>query len=181
MPKLTRTALKRKKPVTDELLIPADDAQAQKLADAEEAVRSTAAGLQLAQVAGESDETAASLRLANARAKREEVRAEIRKTGLSIVLVSAGKERYDEVMLECPPTEEQKKKAEDDGEGEPLYDPDVFWPTLVAVSVPDSDLTAEDWRKLVFESPDWGPTEIKQLKDRTLDLYTSSRIAELGN
>lgn len=181
MPKLTKTALRRKQPVTDELLIPADDAQAQQLFDARSAVANAEQGLSLSQIAGESSESAAAERLATARAALETVKDEIRKTGLSIRLVSAGQERWNEVMLECPPTPEQKAEAETNGEDEPLYDPKAYWPAIVAASVPDSDLTAADWRTEVFESPSWGPEELKELKDRTSALYQRSRIVQLGN
>lgn len=184
MPKLTKTALRRKKPVTDELLIPADDEQRRRLDDAQRAFSNAEQGLSLVQIAGESGdagEKAAQERLDKARNALEAVRAEIRKTGLSIVLVCAGQEAYDDTLLACPPTDEQKQKAEDKAESEPLYDPKAFWPALVAASVPDSDLTAADWRAEVFESSSWGPAELQELKDRTFALYTTSRIIELGN
>lgn len=181
MPKLTKAALRRKKPVTDELLIPVDDAQRQKLEDAKAGLSNAEQGLALAQIAGGSDEAEAEKRVFVARAALEDVKAEVRKTGLSIALVSAGQERWNAVQLECPPTDEQKKEAEEKGDGEPLYDPKTFWPTLVAASVPDSDLTPDDWRREVFESPAWGPAELQELRDRVFALYQSSRIAELGN
>lgn len=181
MPKLTKTALRRKRPVTDELLIPADDAQGRKLADALTGLSNAEQGLGLAQIAGQSDADAAEKRVTEARDRVEEVKAEVRKTGLSILLVSAGQERWDEIKLENPPTDEQKKEAEERGEGEPLYDPKTFWPALVAASVPDSDLTSADWQREVFESAAWGPAEIKELKDRVFRLYEASRIIELGN
>lgn len=180
MPKLTKTALKRKQPVTDELLIPVDDAQAQMLADARSALGSALQGLGLVQMAGESDEAPAEQRVKAAREKLEAVKDEIRKTGLSIVLVSAGQERWDELMLENPPTDEQKQKAEQDGEDEPLYNPDTFWPALVAATA-DSDLTADDWRREVFQSKAWGPEEISELKNRAAGVYQRSRIVALGN
>lgn len=181
MTKLTKTALRRKKPVTDEVLIPADDDQRKRLEDAQQAVKNAEQGLALVQIAGESDEEPARQRVADARAAVEAVREEIRKTGVSIMLVSAGQEKYDEVQLACPPTEEQKKEAEEKSQEEPLYDPRTFWPALVAASVPDSDLTADDWRLIVFESKEWGPAELEELRNRTLSLYMSSRIAQLGN
>lgn len=180
MPKLTKTALRRKQPVTDELLIP-DDAQRKLLDDARAAVIQTEHGLSLARIGGESDEKAAEQRLMDARAHLDDVKEAIRKTGLSIVLVSAGQEKYNEVQLSCPPTAEQKTKSEESGEDELLYDPAAFWPALIAASVPDSDLTAEDWRREVFESKAWGPAELKDLRERLVNLYTTSRIADLGN
>ncbi len=181
MPKLTRAALRRKKPVTDELLIPADDAQRKLLEDANGSLANAEQGLALVQIAGESDESQAEERVVAARQVLEEVKTAIRKTGISIQLVSAGQERWDEIRMECPPTDAQKEEAEQKGEDEPLYDRKVFWPTLVAASVPDSDLTPEDWRREVFESAAWGPAELHQLRDRVSSLYQSSRIVELGN
>lgn len=181
MPKLTKTALRRKPPVTDELLIPASDADAERLLDTQSALDNARQGLALAQVAGESDEAAAHARVFNAKTALTAVQDEIRKTGLSIVLVCAGQSRFNEVMLECPPTEVQKEEAEKAGDQEPTYDPAAFWPAIVAASVPDSDLTPDDWRREVFESKLWGPGELKELRDRTFNLYQRSRIVELGN
>lgn len=181
MPKLTRAALRRKKPVTDELLIPADDEQRRLLEDATTGLANAEQGLALAQIAGQSEESEAAERVKQARVHLDEAKDQIRKTGLSILLVSAGQERWDEVRMECPPTDEQKKEAEEKSEDEPLYDPKVFWPTLVAASVPDSDLTPDDWRREVFESKAWGPAELQELRNRVFALYHSSRIAELGN
>jgi hypothetical protein len=181
MPKLTKTALRKKQPVTDELLIPATDAERRLLEEARASLTNAEQGLALAQIAGETSADAAELRVKNAREVLASAAAEIRKTGLCITLVSAGQERWDEIRLECPPTEEQKKTAEEKGQDEPLYDPKVFWPTLVAASVPDSDLTAEDWRHEVFESKNWGPAELQELRDRVVALYQTSRIVELGN
>lgn len=180
MPKLTKTALRRKQPVTDEVLIPADDDQRRMLRDAQKGLMNAEQGLELAQIAGQSDEEAAELRLKEARAKLEEAKDQVRKMGLSIQLISAGQERWNEIMLESPPTDEQKQKAEEQGEGEPMYDPDTFWPALLAATA-DSDLTADDWRREVFESKNWGPSEITELKNRASGVYQQSRIVELGN
>lgn len=182
MPKLTKTALRRKQPVTDEVLIPADDEQRRKLTDANAALENAEQGLGLAQITGQADDlTSAGLRVEEARLKLEAVKDEVRKTGVCFTLVGVGRDRWDEIILANPPTEEQKKEAEEKKTDPPLYDPDTFWPALLAACVPDSDLTAEDWRKEVFESKNWGPSEVKELRDRARIVNLSSRILQLGN
>lgn len=187
MGKLTKAALSRKKAVSDEVLIPADDLQAQKLATARETLENARRAEQLAQISGDaSATTAASLQVGRAEVALEEVKDEIRKKGTAFTLVGVGRLRWDELLREHPPTDEQKAEDEERTKKDPTYqartfDPAAFWPAVLAESVPDSDLTAEDWRKLVFESKEWGPAELDQLRTRASAVNQGSRILQLGN
>lgn len=182
MAKLTKAGLGRKKPVTDEVLIPADDAQALKLDRAKTEAANTEQRLSLAVIGGdESDILASRTALVEAEAAVEKVKDQIRKSGVSIMLVGVGRVRWDEIIREHPPTEEMRKEdAELPELDRRIYDTVTFWPALLAATA-DSDLTADDWQKEVFSSPNWGPAELKELRDRASAVNQGSRILELGN
>lgn len=183
MPKLTKAALSRKKPVTDEVLIPADDAQAEAYVRAKELVEQRAQRVGLAEMGGEEENVrAARAALEAARAGVEEIRDEIRKTGIAFTLVGVGRVRWDELQVEHKPTEEQEAEdAEKPLAERRTFNPKTFWPALLAESVPDSALSAEDWRREVFESKDWGPAELDELRTRATLVNEGSRILALGN
>jgi hypothetical protein len=182
MAKLTKAGLGRKKPVTDEVLIPADDAQALELDRARTELANNEQRLSLAVIGGDAEDIATSRTvLAASEAAVEAVRDQIRKTGVSITLVGVGRVRWDEILREHPPTDEQKEADKDKPEAErDTFDPKTFWPALLAATA-DSDLTADDWQKEVFGSKNWGPAELHILRERAKAVNAGSRILELGN
>ena len=95
MAKLTKAALGRKKPVEDELLIPADDQQAEKLEAAKQKLSDAEQRLSLDRIGGVEDVSAAEKAIADAEAGIEAVKAEIRKTGVAITLRGVGRVRWD--------------------------------------------------------------------------------------
>lgn len=182
MSKLTKTALKRKKAVSDEVLIPADNEQARKLADAHSEREAARHAVELAIMSGNAkSESDAKIRLEQAEITLATVKDEVRSKGLSFVLEGVGRERWDQLIVDNPPTEEQIKQAEADKLDPPTMNPETFWPALLAECVRDSDLTAEDWRAQVFESKEWGPQELEELRNRARLVNQTSRLAELGN
>lgn len=182
MAKLTKAALARKKPVTDEVLIPADDAQALRFEEAQQSVSNTEQRRALAEIGGNAEDLAAAeAALKEAQDALEAVKGEIRKTGVAITLHGVGRVRWDALLAEHPPTAEQKEADKDRPEHERLtFDPKTFWPAVLAETA-ESDLTADDWQKEVFASPNWGPAELHELRERAKAVNTGSRILELGN
>lgn len=158
-----KDALKRKKPISEEYFVPEDEAQAAKLQAAEQK-------LALARFAGEDED------VAKAEEKLEAVRAEVRETGVSFLVTSVGRRRFDELILENPPTADQK--ADPDFEG--TFDPATFWPAILAESV-EGGLTPEEWTSDFLDAPNWGSAEVKALKDVVFQVHTTTRVAELGN
>lgn len=156
---LNKQAMRRKKPITDEHFVPADDAQAARLKFAEQK-------LSLARFTGQEVE--------EAQAELETVQAEVRETGLSFKIVSVGRLRWEQLLREHPPTDEQK--AEHDS----TFNADTFWPALFAEAI-EGELSPEDWVEDFFDSENWGPAEIKELRDKVMTAHTSTRVAELGN
>lgn len=154
-----KAAVKRKKAIETEHFVPVDEAQAAALAAAEQR-------LQLARFAGQDVE--------KAEADLEAVQAEARKTGVSFVIRGIGRVAFEELVREHPPTEDQVT------ENEASFNPNTFWPALCAASVVGG-MTPEEWKTEVFDSPEWGPGELKDLRDKVMKVNTSSRVAQLGN
>lgn len=182
MTQLTKAALSRKKPVTDEVLIPADDAQALEYERAKDEVANNEQRVSLAVIGGNEEDIALARKaLAEAETAVEKVRDEIRKTGVAIMLVGVGRVRWDELLREHSPTEEQKKEDEKLPELEQrTFDPATFWPAVLAATA-NSKLTADDWQTEVFGSSSWGPAELHSLRERAKAVNAGSRILELGN
>ena len=155
---LNKQAMRRKKPITDEHFVPEDEAQAAKLKFAEQK-------LSLSRFTGEGVE--------EAEAELEAVKAEVRETGVAFLITSVGRLRFEELLREHPPTDEQK------AEHESTFNPDTFWPALFAEAI-DGDLTPADWVEDFFDSENWGSAEIKELRDKVQTVHTSTRVAELG-
>lgn len=182
MAKLTKTALARKKAVEDEILIPADDDQAARFEDAKLELVTRGQAVERAQLlADASGELGAQLAVSTAKIKLEEIKDEIRAKGTAITLRGIGRVRWDALRVEHAASDEMR--AEDESkpaEERRDFNPVTFWPALLAVTV-DSDLDAADWQKLVFESKEWSPSEIEELKVRAAAVNQGSRIVELGN
>lgn len=178
---LSKETIRRKKAVTDEVLIPADDEQAGRLEVAEAHMRTALKGAELALISGDAQaETSSGLRVEKARIELEAAKQAVRDEGVSFTLVGVGRRRWDELLREHPVTEEMKT-ADKDLDQKRTFNPDTFWPALLSECVRDSLMTAADWKAEVFESKDWGPQELSDLRDRAAAVNQRSRILELGN
>lgn len=166
---LTLAALRRKVPTTDEVLIAANVDQRENLIAARKR-------LDMALLGDEPE------RVESARKNLEDAKEQIRKTGVAFTLVSVGRIRWDELLIEHKPTEEQKAADADKPENErDTMNPVTFWPALLAESVPDSKLTADQWRDEVLQNPAWNAAEQKDLRDRAVGVNQDSLVIDLGN
>lgn len=151
----------RKKPITKTVLVPTDEALLEKLSDASGAVSR-------AELLGRDLEAA--------KAAFEAVQDEVRETGLEFELQGIGRKRYELLLREHAPTDEQKAK-----EPNAAWNVDTFPPALLALTCTNVDMDEEGWRAEVFESDDWGTGELRMLLDAALEVNTKRRVVELGN
>lgn len=158
---MTRETLGRKKAIRDEHFVPADDAQAIALKQAEQAHG-------LARFSGDAE------KVEEARLALEAVRDEVRETGISFVIVAMGRKEFEALLREHPPTDEQR------AENQATFNPDTFYPALFSESV-EGDLTPEQWSEDFFDSPEWGTGEIAALRAKVMGVNTRNRVADLGN
>ena len=167
MPKLTVRDLRRKKPITIEHFVPADEEQAA-------ALDAAAKRLGLAEFAGEEKA------IEEARAALKAAQDAVRKAGVVVTLVSVGRVRFQAIIDEHPPAKSAVEKAKAAGEPVPSWDPDSFFPALLAATA-DSDLTEEQWQAEVFESDAWNDNEVQELREKALLVNQATRVGELGN
>lgn len=165
---VTKTDIRRKKAIEQVLYLPADEDQAERLAAAEQR-------LNLSMFAGDDEG------IEKAKANLQAMRDEVLEKGLVLTFRSVGRARFDEILLEHPPTEAQVENDKGLPEGERhTFDPETFWPALLADTVV-GDLTAEDWYVEVFQSSQWNAAELKLLRDNAQAVNTQTRVADLGN
>ena len=168
MAKISKQNVKAKKAITRTILVPANEADVKRL----ETARSAVARARLLGNAGDAE-------------KAEEafstIPEEVRETGLEFVFRGVGRTAYESVLRDHPPTDEQKAKAEADGQGKPQWNVDTFPAALCHAACVDGELSAEEWVSDIFESEDWGPGEISTLFNAALEANSDRRVVELGN
>ena len=79
---------------------------------------------------------------------------------------SVGRFRYDELVLENPPTKEQKKENAE-------FNADTFPPALVAESCIDPKMSLDDAVE-IFSSPDWNGAELRKIFFGALEVNTET-------
>lgn len=168
---VTKAMLKRKKPLSKEISFPDAEQQA--------ALNQAEQKLSFERLSA-SDESGEALKAAEA--ALEAVKKDIRTKGVAFTLIAVGRTRIDELEIEHRATKEMQKEDEAKPEEQRrLVDYDNYWPALLAESVRDSNLTAAEWRKEVFDSPDWGDGELQRIRDTLRAINSASSVAELGN
>lgn len=165
--RITKDHLKKKQPLTRTLLVPLTDEDTIALKEARE--ENGTAGL-----LGQPE------RMEAAAKRLKETEDRVRREGLEFRFVGIGRRRYEELLRKHPPTAEQQAEAEKEG-ASMTFNPDTFIPALLAETVANSDLTADEWREDVLDSDDWGQGEIAELIGYAMSVNRESRVADLGN
>lgn len=159
---ITLDRLSKKQPIQRSVLIPATDEDAELLTQAQR-------DLERAQLLD--------IDLDKAKLAMKEAQSKVREDGLEFIFRGLGRKRFEELQRQYPPTAEQVAEH-----GESLsWDPDKFLPALLAATVTNSDLTAEQWDKDVLDSDDWGSSEVGLLLQTALAVNRENRVASLGN
>lgn len=164
--KLSKSTSSKKNPLTTRCLVPL-------LPEDQLAVEDAQAAVARAQLIGASDG------LSSARKRLDEVLDDIGPRGLEITFRSIGRNRFEELKRDCPPTEEQKASAGANRTVE--WNAETFGPKLCAAAAVDCDMSESDWRTDIWESPDWGPSEVAQLFNAAVAVNNDSKVVELGN
>lgn len=168
---ITMDRLKKKKPIEVTVFIPGSDADVEALTDARNE-------RDLARLRADDDSPEDQLKLHAAEVKLKTIEDGIRDDGLEFVFRGIGRLKYENLIRACPPTDAQI--AEHGVEGI-AYDPEAFLPKLLAATVVNSDLTAEQWDKDVLDSDDWGQGECSILINNAMLVNRQTRVATLGN
>ncbi len=89
-----------------------------------------------------------------------------RETEVVFTFKSVGRFRYDELVMEHPPTKEAKKEGAE-------FNADTLPPALVAESCTDPEMSLEDAIE-IFASPDWNGAELRRLFFGALEVNTET-------
>jgi hypothetical protein len=111
-------------------------------------------------------------------AKIDELEAELRKSSVKIVIRSMSRKRYEELLSEHPPTEEQLAEFKDQRQ-KPSFNYETYPIALVCASVIDPELPAEEMAEW-FNSDAWSGGEFTQLFQECVAINSQSNVLILG-
>lgn len=98
---------------------------------------------------------------------------------VEFVVRSIGRDRFEEILNDNPPTEQQKNKAKKDGEEEPSWNPETFMPALMAASIVSPAITEEEMQEM-WTSEDWNAAELFIIFAAALQVNQTRKVVNLG-
>lgn len=110
-------------------------------------------------------------------AAREAAREKLEEQTVSLKFRSIGRKRYDALIHDHPPTDEQNEEHQRQYGQKAPYDVETFAPALIAASCVEPEMTAEQVMEL-FD--DWNPAEVFDLYTAALEVNTQRRVVDLG-
>lgn len=120
-------------------------------------------------------------RLERLQTRREELRENLLKDALKFEFTSIGRPEYRKLLMEHPPSDEQKEEVRKAG-GDPdllQWDPDSFPPRLVSESCTNPKMTKAQAQK-IWKSKKWNVAELDALFQGALNANVQRAIADLG-
>ena len=113
------------------------------------------------------------------KAELEEFEEKIEDDIVVFTFRSIGRNKFDEVLEACPPTDAQVRKAKKEGDDVPNWNEDTFPPALMSEAIVEPELSEEDIFE-IWESPDWSHAEVASLFLAALEVNQSRSVVELG-
>lgn len=114
----------------------------------------------------------------SAEQRLDEVRVALDDVTVALTLQTVGARRYDELVEEHPPTKAQLEAAKKDGLAAPPWDRETFLTALIAESLIEPALSADELEQLRDRL---NRTEWVELQNTALEVNTRvRRVAELG-
>jgi hypothetical protein len=168
----------RKKPVQKFVWIALDP----ELADEEADQKQLVDRLRIRHIA-RPDDTSVTKELADAEQKLEGLTATLRKPDNSTKFVfrSIGRRRYDDLIGEHQPTEEQIAELKRDEPDATLeFNPATFPPAIVAACIVEPALTKSEINDM-WDSEAWNAVELSSLFEACLLANNTRRLLDLGN
>lgn len=103
------------------------------------------------------------------------------KNSIKFTFRAIGRKRYNALVNEHPPTEEQKQKATDNGDDpdDLEWDTDKFPPALMALSIVEPELTEAEVHEL-WDSDDWNAVELMNMFYTAYQVNTARGVVNLG-
>lgn len=110
-------------------------------------------------------------RIETLRPARDEATVELR-------FRSIGRQAYENLILEHPPTEKNKREAKRLGIPEPTFNPDTFPPAIIAASLVEPEMSEESVEEL-FNSESYNRTELGLITHAALEVNNSAKVVSL--
>jgi hypothetical protein len=92
----------------------------------------------------------------------EELTAEAQETTVKFTFRSIGRVKFNELVEQHPPTEQQQEEMKEQGQGVLQWNPETLPPVLVAASSEDPVITLDEALD-IWSSPDWNEGELVKL------------------
>jgi hypothetical protein len=166
----------RKKPTTTSVTIVLDP----DLYDTYDAARRRRDQAQ-AQAAARPDDSEAAAQLWEAQDSFDKVERRLEEEEALAVFTfrSIGRKAYDDLVADHPPTKDQRLKAKASGLGDIAWNHDTFPPALVAASLVEPALDAEQMAAL-WADPNWNQAELVALMNAAIEVNGTRRTVEVG-
>lgn len=117
-------------------------------------------------------------------AKVAELKAQLRETSIKFTFQSLGRKRYEKILADHPPTDEQVKAHKDSGEAGAIeFNPDTFPYALISHSCIEplvNDENREEFESWIRDSDDWNGAEVITLFQTAMAVNTSRRLVNMG-
>lgn len=164
----------RKKPVTQQVEICLDSELADVVTDAQQALE--AARAKSARMPNNADLFAAEQ---DAEHELKRAQADAAKVTVTFTFRGIGRRAYDNLLTKHQPDKEQRERFKREGQPGLNYDVEKFPPALVAASLVDPELTADEVQEL-WDSEDWNDAELQALFMGARGANEARRLVDLG-
>lgn len=162
-----------KKPQTVSVHIALDSDLAQEFEEARQAVEIAR------MIADENGAEAANLK--ETTKKFDDLKERVNKESVKFTFRAMGRKRYDALVNEHPPTEEQREKAKEneDDPDDLQWNPETFPQALAAKSIVDPEMTEDQFMEM-WDSDDWSGPELLTMFWAALQANTVRGVVNLG-
>lgn len=117
--------------------------------------------------------------LRSARAVVDDLRARVKEHTRAIRFKALGRDAYEKLVDQFPPSDRQRRDARDRGLGEPSWDLDKFPPRLLAAAAIAPQMSV-DQAEALWNSEDYNQGELQLILTTALGANGGSRVLSLG-
>lgn len=166
----------KKKPVTRTVRLALDSEMADEFAEAQQALRY--AEIDAERIPEDKD---VQVKLREAKAKVELLEASVTDASIKFVFRNIGRKPYEDILLDCAPTDAQKERMLTRGQDpdQMEFDPDRFPPMLIAASMIEPEWSEEEVMDM-YNDPNWSPAELGILFSTAQEAQYHSTVVSLG-
>lgn len=170
----------KKKPIRKTVWVAGDSEIADELSELEASL-SRLEGSLAAMPANSNRREAADLEAARIRDEVHALRGRNKESSIKFVFQAISRRRYDELIDEFPPTEEQIAKHKADGSTDALeFNPDTFPYALIAECTVEPEVDREELAEWLREGDEWNNAEVLTLFMAAMEVNQTRRLITMG-